>query len=132
MKTAKKNIGRQILRIGALIFLSTYACLLMTCENDPEPSVITTDRIEYFWVDGHDNLVSTSGGAITIASGETLTIAAQGTGYVVRQWHLNGLNTGYSGNTYTFSSLVPGDHTVGLFVEKDGRLYNTNITITVE
>jgi len=102
-------------------------------------SVMTTNqqttpqgRIEYFWVNEHGDLVTTSNGATTVARGSTLTITAQGTGYVVKQWHLNGVNTGQSGNTYSFSSTTAGKHTVGLFVEKDGRLYNTNIIITVQ
>jgi hypothetical protein len=89
-------------------------------------------RIEYYWVNQQDTLVTTSGGTAALNAGETLTITAQASGYVVRQWHLNGMNTGQSGNTYIFSSTTAGKYTVGLFVEKDGRLYNTNITITVK
>ena len=92
---------------------------------------VPVNRIEYYWVNQHGNLVTTSNGAITIASGGTLTITAQGNGYVVQQWHLNGANTGQSGNSYNFSSTTAGKHTVGLFVKKDGKLYNTNIIITV-
>jgi hypothetical protein len=92
---------------------------------------ISEGRIEYYWVDLHDSLVTTSGGVTTVAAGESLIITAQGLGYVVRQWRLDGVDTGHSGNTYTFSSTIDGKHTVGLFVEKDGKLYNTNITITV-
>ena len=88
-------------------------------------------RLEYYWVDEHDSLVTTSGGAITVAAGEILTITAQDTGYNVKQWHLNGRDTSQNGNSYNFSSRAVGEHTVGLFVEKDGQLYNTNITITV-
>jgi len=91
---------------------------------------VLPDRIIYYWIDQHDNLVTTSG-AITVVTGETLTITAQSTGYIVSQWHLDGVNTGVSGNTYDFSSTIAGKHTIGLFVEKDGELYNTNITITV-
>jgi len=86
---------------------------------------------EYYWVNEHGSLVTSSGGAATIFQGQTLTITPQGTGYDVKQWHLNGLNTGQSGNTYTFSGIAAGKHIVGLFVEKDGKPYNTNITITV-
>ena len=92
---------------------------------------VSNNRFEYYWVNEHGNLVTTSGGNTTVASGEILTITAQSTGYIVKQWHLNGVNTGQSGNTYSFSSTTSGKHTIGLFVEKDGRLYNTNINITV-
>ena len=92
---------------------------------------IPVNGIEYYWIDAHGSLVTTSGGSTSIASGESLAITAQGTGYTVRQWHLNGVNTGHNGNTYNFSSTTVGKHTIGLFVEKDGKLYNTNIIITV-
>jgi len=83
-------------------------------------------------VDQHDSLVTTSNGAASITSGSILTITAQGTGYVVKQWYVNGVNTGQSGNTYNFSITTTGKHTVDLFLEKDGKLYNTSITITVQ
>jgi hypothetical protein len=92
---------------------------------------VSRNRFEYYWVDQHGSLVTTSGGATTIGTGATLTITAQGTGYDVKQWRLNGLDTEQSGNTYSFSSSLVGTYTVGLFVEKDGKLYNTNIVITV-
>jgi uncharacterized protein YndB with AHSA1/START domain len=93
---------------------------------------ISEKKIEYYWIDRHDSLVTTSGGSVTAAAGSTLTITAQGTGYVVKHWYLDGLDTGESGNTYSFSSITTGKHTVSLFVEKSGKLYNTNITVTVQ
>jgi hypothetical protein len=93
---------------------------------------VPENRFEFYWVDQHGSLVTTSSGLVTINAGSTLTITAQAAGYTVRQWHLNGINTGQSGNTFFFSSTTTGRHTIGLFVEKDGRLYNTNITITVQ
>ena len=92
---------------------------------------VSTDRIEYYWVNQHGNLVTTSGGITAVIPGATLTITAQGTGYVVKQWYVNGVNTSQSGNTYNFSSTTLGKHIVSLVVEKDGNPYNTNITITV-
>ena len=92
----------------------------------------TVSMFEYYWVDQHDTLVTTSGGVISITTGSTLTItAAQGTDYVVKQWYVNGINTGQSGNTYYFSITTTGIHTVDLFLEKSGKLYNTSIVITV-
>ena len=93
---------------------------------------VSVNRFEYYWIDEHGSLVTTSGGLATVPQGGTLTITAQSTGYIVRQWHLNGLNTGHTGNSYDFSSTVAGKHIVGLFVEKNGQLYNTKITITVQ
>ena len=92
---------------------------------------VSLDRIEYYWVDEHGNLATTSGGTVTVPPGGTLTITAQAAGYTVQQWHLDGIDIGESGNTYAFSSPVSGKYVVGLFVEKDGRFYNTNITVTV-
>jgi len=98
----------------------------------PQTDAVTNvNRFEYYWVDQHGNLVTTSGGTVTVAAGAILTITAQSTGYVVKQWYLDGVNTNQSDNTYNFSSTIAGKHTVGLFVEKDGKLYNTNIIITV-
>jgi uncharacterized repeat protein (TIGR02543 family) len=93
---------------------------------------VSSGSIEYFWFDEHDSLVTTSGGPIRIITGQSLTITAQAIGYTVKQWHEDGVSKSTSGNTYTFSSALAGKHIVGLFVEKDGKLYNTNITITVE
>jgi len=95
------------------------------------PETVSKDRFEYYWIDEHDSLVTSSGGATIIASDATLTITAQSAGYDVKQWHLDGVNTDLSGNTYNFSSTITGKHIVGLLVEKNGKLYNTNITITV-
>ena len=94
---------------------------------------ILPGRIEYYWVNEHDSLVTTSGGATTVVIGETLPITAQEEGYIVKQWYLNGIiNTDHNGDIYNFSSRAIGKYTVGLVVEKDGKLYNTNITITVQ
>ena len=93
---------------------------------------VSLDRIEYYWIDEHDSLITTSGGAVMVAQGKSLTITAQAAGYTVQQWHLDGIDIDHSGNTYTFSVAVIGKHTVGLFIEKDGRFYNTNITITID
>ena len=93
---------------------------------------VSQEIFEYYWVNAHGSLVTSSGGAATISTGDTLTITAQGDGYTVVQWHVNGINTGQSGNTFNFISFASGPHTIGLFVEKDGKLYNTNISIMVE
>jgi uncharacterized repeat protein (TIGR02543 family) len=96
--------------------------------TDPVASV---NRFVYYWVDEHGSLVTTSGGVTSVLVGRTLTITAQGTGYTVKQWYLDGLNTGLSGNTYTFSSTRIGNYTVDLHLEKDSKLYSTSVTITV-
>ena len=88
---------------------------------------------EYYWVNEHDSLVTTSGGSTTIAKNQTLTITAQAPGYTVTEWRLNGTKIiGPVENTYSFSSSFAGKHTIGLFVTKDGKLYNTNIVVTVQ
>jgi len=111
------------------------ATITVTTANGKTATCVVTVKnvtVEYYWVDQHDNLVTTSGGAATVAPGDTLTITAQGTGYTVRHWYLNGVDTGQSGSTYDFSSGITGKHTVDLFVDKAGKLYNTGITITVQ
>jgi len=91
------------------------------------------NKIVYYWLNEHGNLATTaSGNTVTIAPNATLTITAQSAGYVIKQWHLDGVNTGQSGSIYNFSSTVIGKHTVGLFVEKDGKLYNTNVTVWIQ
>jgi len=95
-------------------------------------SKLPADKIEYYWVDQHGSLVTTSGGAAVIGAGDTLTITAQDTGYTDRQWYLNGVNTGLNGNTYRFSSAKNGNNIVSLVAEKNGMVYNTNISIAVK
>jgi len=85
--------------------------------------------IIYYWVDEYDELATT--GATSITRGGTVTITAAAAGYDVKHWYLDGEDTGQTGTSYNFSSTILGKHTVGLFVEKAGKLYNTNITITV-
>jgi hypothetical protein len=96
------------------------------------PTVNGSVKFEFFWVDQHGNLITTSGNKAAIAVGETLAITAQSTGYTVKQWHLNGVDSGQSGEIFYFCSETAGKHSVGLFVEKNGKLYNSNIVITVE
>jgi len=103
----------------------------VTVTFPPTSAKVPVNRFEYYWVDQHGSLVTTSGGAVLAAVGEPLDITAAAAGYDVIQWHRNGVNTGQSGDTYNFSSTAAGKYTIGLFVEKDGKPYNTNITITV-
>jgi len=93
---------------------------------------VSENRFEYYWVNEKDTLVTTSGGATTINSGTTLIFTSEGSGYSSWQWYVNGINTGQTGSSYTFSSMITGKHTVGLFVVKNNKLYNANIIITVQ
>ena len=47
----------------------------------------SVEKIEYYWVDQHGSLVTTSGGATAVGIGDTLTITAQDTDYTARQWY---------------------------------------------
>lgn len=89
-------------------------------------------NFEYFWIDTHDSLVTTNNGIFNIAADETLAITSLIDGYSLLNWYLNGTNTEETGDTFYFSSATAGNHTIGLFVTKNGKLYNTNITVTVE
>jgi hypothetical protein len=97
----------------------------------PEPPFIGNVKFEYFWVDQHDSFMTTGGSETTIAVNETLAITAQGEGYTVKQWHLNGVVTEQSGDTFYFTSVTTGNHMVGILVVKEGKLYNSNIIIKV-
>jgi hypothetical protein len=95
----------------------------------------TAEITAYYWVNEQDVLAttdSTDEGSITLSPGQELIITAQSAGYTNQQWHLNGVNTGRTGTTYTFSSTITGNYTVGLFVQKGGKYYNANFAITVE
>jgi uncharacterized protein YjdB len=100
----------------------------------------------YYWVDGNDDLVIDSdAGEVTVDSdgnvtitvqevptGDTITITAPGTGYVVKHWYVNDVDFGdNSTNPLTLSISSPRKYVVGLFVEKGNKLYNTTITINV-
>jgi len=99
--------------------------------TDPETPVNSPIQIIHYWIDQHDSLITTKSAA-TVAAGETLAINAQGgDAYTVRQWFLNGSPTGQTGSTFNFSSNAMGNHVIGLVLEKNGKLYNTNITINV-
>ena len=111
----------------------------LTVSNTANSGVITAvfsqpDKIEYYWLDQHGTLVTTNGGVTSITTGSSLTIAPlipSDEDYVVKYWYVNGVDTGQSGNIYIFSVTTLGNHTVDLFLEKSGKLYNTSITITV-
>ena len=109
-----------------------FSALGLTSDLPLTPTGVSGGRFEYFWVDEHGSLATTSGGNTTIAQGEILTITAGAVGYTVVEWRLNGVSTGTAGDTYDFSSMVSGKYNISLFVSKGGNLYNTNITITVQ
>jgi len=127
---------------------TTYYFFARSVENDNyktgTPSVsaaIATSQsgaakvVVSYWVNEQDELAITDytgSGDITLSPGDILVITAQGAGYENHQWYLNGVNTDEDGEAYTFSSMVVGKHTVGLFVQKGGKYYNANFAITVE
>jgi hypothetical protein len=92
----------------------------------------TTPNFVYYWFDAHGSLVTS--GNTTIARRANLEIKAQeDTGYEVLRWEVNGvIQQGENGTTFIFNRAVSGTYTVGLFVRKDGRQYNTNIEVKVE
>ena len=89
-------------------------------------------KFAYYWVNEHDVLAATNGGAVTVSPGEVLTITAQGSGYTVIRWELNGALIPGTSASYNFSSWVKAKHNVTLIVEKGGRYYSAEFSITVE
>ena len=97
------------------------------------PQSVAAGTFEYYWIDQHGDLVTTHNNEVTVNKNQTLTITAQGGSYDSIQWYLNGkLLAGESTATYEFTGTKVGKNTIGLFVEKDGKYYNTNIVITVK
>jgi len=92
-----------------------------------EPGAI----LVYYWVNAHDALVTS--GSTTAAPGAEVTITAQGSGYTVKEWSVDGKPVpGATETTYKFTSKNKGLHNVSLVVEKDSKAYSTTITITVQ
>jgi len=86
----------------------------------------------YYWVDAAHGVLNTSGNT-QVAPGAEVVITAQGTGYTVKEWSVDGKAvTDATGNTYTFKSNNKGPHNVSLVVEKDSKAYSATIPITVQ
>jgi len=98
----------------------------------------------YYWVNERDVIATasgaataggSSGNAFTLPRGDSLTITANGSGYTNQRWFIDGVeDSAQAGNAaYVFSSAgkAPKRYTVGLIVEKDGKYYNVNFTVTV-
>jgi len=138
--TLTAKTGYTLQGIGNNFFTVTGATSVSNNANSgvitaifPQTSAtLSYDKIEYYWIDQHGSLATTSGGATVVGVGETLTITAQSEGYTAKQWYLNGISTDQNGDTYIFSSVVTGNHIVSWVVEKDSKVYNTNITIAVK
>jgi hypothetical protein len=93
----------------------------------------TNPDIIYCWLD-NDVLVTSAGGVISIAIDTDLEITAQGNDYSILRWEVNGViqTQGVDGKTFTFKRSAAGEYTIGLFIVKDGKLYSTDITVTVQ
>ena len=100
---------------------------------DTEPTETGTGKNIFFWLDEHGDLAATNNGVTSAAPGIRITISALDEDFDSYEWHLNGdvVLSGETEYVYVFSSWVTGKYIVGLFVEKDGGFYNTNIQITV-
>jgi hypothetical protein len=120
---------------GSAAYIGGYGTggpIVTTNDTLPPTTFAPNNKFELFWVDEHDDLVTTSGGVTTINVGNTLTISAQDASYTVMRWYLNGVDTGQNGASYVFAGTTAGNHTIGLMVQKGGKLYNSNITVKVE
>ena len=97
-----------------------------------QTGTVSLNTMYYWGVNEQDALEVTGGGLATVSPGQGLTITAQGEGYTVIRWDLNGVDTGQTGASYYFSSWVKATHNVVLLVEKGGRYYSAEFSITVE
>jgi hypothetical protein len=96
------------------------------------PLTGTGGGIVYYWVDNHDNLVTS--GSATVTAGSTLAISLNPgeTGYTVVRWQVNGITQeGQTGTTFNFIGTSVGTNTITLTVSKGGKIYTSNIVVTV-
>ena len=97
---------------------------------------IPTNVITYYWVNEQGQMATTVG-SITLSrnAAATFTINADGAGYTNPIWSVNGItDTTQSGTSYIFSAAgktVGAQYTIGLRIQKDGKYYNTNFTVTI-
>jgi len=130
---------------------TTYFIFARTVENDNYEKgtasnwlIVTTlqtvpvNKIEYYWVNEHDIITTTNSGtgnAIILPKGETLTITANGNGYLNQRWYINGAEDKLQAGNITYSFFSEGKdskwYTVALIVEKGGKYYNTNFAVMV-
>jgi hypothetical protein len=118
---------------GTARYAGAYGSTAITTTNNTLPPLSGFGKVSvvYYWLD-HGEL--TTSGPINISSGGSVSITAKGgvTGYDNHTWYLDGIKTSVSGGTFSFSGTLAGNYEVGLLVEKDSRIYNTNIIIKVE
>ena len=139
--TVKVNMNGRYAGITEAIHIAPYLATyydkeFVVADFVAELQTVTPDRFVYYWLDQHGELLTTStgtlhNGTVQINQGDTLAITALGDGYTVQGWYVNGISSGSSSPTYYFTANTAGQHTVGLLVEKNGKLYNSNIVITV-
>ena len=135
---AHNGIAGKVMAVDDHIWLSdtdnpdAVAYVRCVLGSDPAGPEQGKGLVAHYWVNEQDVLAVTAGGAYSIAPGNTLTITAQGTGYTVVRWDLNGTDTGKTGTSYNFSANILGTYTVGLIVKKGGKYYNANFAITVQ
>jgi hypothetical protein len=94
------------------------------------PGISVNIPITYEWV--NQNGPAFNSVLAAAAPGQKVNITANLTGgYIVYDWIADGVSTGGTSSSYTFSSYDTGPHTVTLLVTKGGQVYTTDVKITV-
>jgi len=93
-------------------------------------------QVVYYWLGQEDDIAS-SVGALTLTSiSDSVSFTAQGDGYAVTQSRVNGIDdsANIASDTYTFSAegRPNGYYLVTLIIEKAGRIYSKEFTVTVD
>ena len=109
----------------------------VTLSRTFDATAATGAKFAVYWVNqqGDSGITNITDGAdiISRSGDETITIGAISEGYTLQQWSLNGVNTGETGASFTFSSVgrANGSYVIGLVVSKGGEYFNVNFTVTV-
>jgi uncharacterized repeat protein (TIGR02543 family) len=90
-----------------------------------------------YWINEQGHIAFTNGtsASVTTAAGQSVVIAASGTGYAGQKWYVNGAEdaskAGQSSFTFTGAGKAAGRYAVGLQVSKDGKYYYAEFIVTV-
>ncbi|MDR0563219.1 MAG: InlB B-repeat-containing protein [Spirochaetaceae bacterium] len=90
-----------------------------------------------YWINEQGHIAFTNGtsASVTTAAGQSVVIAASGTGYSGQKWYVNGAEdaskAGQSSFTFTGAGKAAGRYAIGLQVSKDSEYYYAEFIVTV-